>query len=165
MEVKKSEKAKIALIDYAECHIVYYNGDIREAFLNGDRNDFDKSVKEAVDEAIYDVISGQLDISSYVYPSEELNSDEFGELYRKIHEESEFANELYAETSDRLYAKHVEIAKGRQMAHDMDLPYDEYPYDPEEDFDPYAYDPNRMTDEDYERMHELLSMERLLVMR
>lgn len=151
---KKSEKAKVALIDYAESHIAYYNAEIREAFLNDNRGDFDNVVKATVDETISDVINGKLNIS------EELEDGEFGELYREMYEDGEIANAVYAEISDRLYAKHAEIDKGRQAAHDMGLPYDEYPYDPEENFDPYAYDPNRMTDEDYDRMHALLDAER-----
>ncbi len=81
-------------------------------------------------------------------------------LYKEMYENGDYAEHIYAEISDMLYAEHIEIDKARQASHEMKLPYDEYPYDPDEEFDPYAYNPNRMSDGDYDRMHELIAEDR-----
>lgn len=93
-------------------------------------------------------------------PTSQQTREAYITLYREMCENGEFAENLYAEISDMLYADHTDIDKGRQKAHELGLPYDEYPYDPEENFDPYAYNPNRMSDEDYDRMHDLIDKER-----
>ncbi|MDE7400181.1 MAG: hypothetical protein K2N06_11725 [Oscillospiraceae bacterium] len=52
-----------------------------------------------------------------------------------------------------------------EFAHENGIPYDEYTYAPEENFDPYAYDPNRMSKEDYDRMHDLIDAEQTPTLR
>lgn len=125
-----------ALKDYAESHIAYYDSEVRKAFLHGNRDDFNDSVHQAIDRTISEVLSGELSIEG-----------NFSELYKEMRENIDFAEALYSEISQKLYAKHIEINKARQAAHDVGLPFEEYP---EEDFDQYAYDPNRMSGEDYD---------------
>lgn len=158
-----AENAKAALIDYAESRIAYYDSAVREAFLSGNRDSFVDNVRTAVDRTISEVLGGELDIAEELKKAHNgfdvekgTSREEFSELYKEMYENSEFAEALYAEISEKLYAAHIEIDKARQAAHSVGLPFDEYPYDSEEDFDPYAYDPNRMSDEDYDLMHELI---------
>lgn len=111
----KTEIAKEALTHYADNTILYYNGSVREAFLNSPRETFDNEIKNAVNKAIShavngDDIIGDTDISYFTV------------LSLKMQENSEFAQNLYGKISDRLYAKHKEIDKARQAAHEMGLP-------------------------------------------
>lgn len=154
----RAQNAKAALTDYAESRIAYYDGAVREAFLSGDRSSFDNNVRAAVDRTISEVISGELDIADDVETG--TSKEEFSELYKEMYDDPEFARAIYAEISEKLYAAHVEIDKARQAAHSVGLPFDEYPYVPDEDFDPYAYNPNRMSDEDYDRLHELIDADK-----
>ena len=142
-----------SLRDYAHSTILYYNSSVRESFLNSSRPEFNDEVRRAVDEAVRSFMNGE-------NTGEPDIREAYITLYKEMYENGEFAENLYAEISDMLYADHTEIDKGRQKAHELGLPYDEYPYDPEEDFDPYAYNPSRMSDEDYDRMHELIDKER-----
>ena len=142
-----------ALKDYAYSTILYYDSEIRETFLNSSRSDFDYKVRNAIGETIGKLSNGDI-------TSELAEKADFSALYMEMYENNEFAESLYTEISDMLYAEHIEIDKARQTAHETGLPYDEYPYDPEENFDPYAYNPNRMSDEDYNRMHDLIDKER-----
>ena len=142
-----------ALKDYAHSTILYYDSSLRESFLNGSRPEFNNEVRRAIDETIRSFMNGE-------NTSEPDVREAYITLYREIYENGEFAENLYTEISDMLYAEHTEIDKARQKAHELGLPYDEYPYDPEENFDPYAYNPNRMSDDDYDRMHDLIAGER-----
>lgn len=142
-----------ALQGYALGTVLYHDVEIREAFRNSTRADFDAKVNRAISDAITEFFHGDL-------TSELANKEKFVALYSEIRENPEFADALYAEFSDMLYSEHRKIDKERQAAHEAGLPYDEYPYDPEENFDPYAYDPNRMSDDDYDRMHDLIDAER-----
>lgn len=146
-------KAINALKEYARSTILYYDSEIREAFLNSSREEFDDKVSNAVSKAITDFISGEI-------TSNLAESKDFLTLFGEMYDDDQFAQNIFADISDILYAEHKEIDKARQTAHNEGLPYDEHPYDPEEDFDPYAYNPNRMSDEDYDRMHELMDAER-----
>ena len=146
-------KAIDALKDYAGSTILYYDSGIREAFLNSTRADFNREVERAISHAVTEFSRGEL-------TSESAEKEDFSALYEEMFADREFAENLYSEISDMLYAEHTEIDKARQFAHENGIPYDEYPYDPEENFDPYAYDPNRMSDEDYDRMHDLIDAER-----
>jgi len=154
----KSESPKLvaainALKDYARRTILYYDSEIRETFLNSTRSDFDYKVRSAVGEVIGKFSRGDI-------ISELAEKGDFSALYMEMYENGELAENLYTEISDMLYSEHIEINKARQTAHETGLPYDEYPYDPEENFDPYAYNPNRMSDEDYDQMHELIAADR-----
>ncbi len=142
-----------SLKDYAHSTILYYGSSVRESFLNGSRHEFNNEVRRAVDEGIKNFMNGE-------NTSETDIREAYITLYKEMYENGEFAENLYTELSNMLYADHIEIDKGRQKAHELGLPYDEYPYDPEENFDPYAYNPNRMSDEDYDRMHALIDDER-----
>lgn len=126
------------MIHYANNTILYYDGSVREAFLNSSREIFDNEVITAVNKAISSAVNGD-----EIFGDTDISY--FTELSHKMQENSEFAQNLYGKISDRLYAKHKEIDKARQAAHEIGLPYDEYPYDPDEEFDPFAFDPNRMS--------------------
>jgi len=146
-------KAVNALKEYARSTILYYDSKIREAFLNSSRKEFDAAVTDTVSKAITDFISGEI-------TSDLAESKDFLSLFGDMYDDDQFAQNVFADISDILYAEHKEIDKARQTAHNKGLPYDEYPYDSDEGFDPYAYNPNRMSDEDYDRMHELMDAER-----
>lgn len=148
-------KAIDALKSYALGTILYHDVVIRETFRSSSstRADFDSEVQRAINNAVTDFSHGEL-------TSELAEKEDFSALYWEMYENREFAENLYSEISDMLYTKHAEIDKARQFAHENGIPYDEYPYDSEENFDPYAYDPNRMSDEDYDRMHDLIDAER-----
>ena len=152
-ENPKLAAAVNALKDYARSTILYYNSEIRETFRNSSRSDFDYKVRNAIGETIGKLSNGDI-------TSELAEKADFSALYMEMYENNEFAESLYTEISDMLYVEHIEIDKARQTAHETGLPYDEYPYDPEENFDPHAYNPNRMSDEDYNRMHDLIDKER-----
>lgn len=160
------ENAKGVLIEYAERRILYYNGTVRKAFLSGNRTDFNEKVQNAVRSAVSETINDELDMAAELSKARYgiegdvitgTSKKDFIALYLAMERNPEFSEALYEEIADRLYALHTEVDKGRQMAHEFGIPYDEYPYDPEEEFNPYLYDPNRMSDEDYERMHELIA--------
>lgn len=121
-----AENAKAALTDYAESRIAYYDGAVREAFLNNDLGSFNANVRKAVDETISEVLGGELDIAEELKKAysgfdveKGTSREEFSELYKEMYENSEFAEALYADISEKLYAAHVEIDKARQAAHSV----------------------------------------------
>lgn len=145
--------AENALKHYSESKILYYDGVVRKAFLESSREDFNNAVQSAVSNALNDFINGEL-------IDEDVSKEIFSELFDEMHMDGEYAARVFGDISDKVFKLHTELDKGRQTAHELNLPYDEYTYDPDEDFNPYAYDPNRMSDEDYNRMNELIAEDR-----
>lgn len=101
-----------ALRDYALNKVLFYDVEIRETFRSSKRADFDNEVKRAINDAVTGFSRGEL-------TSELAEKEDFSVLYAEMFTDHEFAENLYSEISDILYAEHTRIAKARETAHKM----------------------------------------------
>lgn len=141
--------------DYATTQLTYYDIAVREAFLSGNKQEFKSLATKYLDNLMADVVLGTTEI-------EGCDRAEITKLYAEMYEDFQVRVDLYDEILKSTYAAHEKNNVARQFAKENNIPFDEYPYDPDEDFDPYAYNPNRMSDESYDRLHQLLEADKYL---
>ena len=141
--------------DYATTQLTYYDIAVREAFLSGNKQEFKSLATKYLDNLMADVVLGTTEI-------EGCDRAEITKLYAEMYEDFQVRVDLYDEILKSTYAAHEKNNVARQFAKENNIPFDEYPYDADEDFDPYAYNPNRMSDESYDRLHQLLEADKYL---
>lgn len=130
--------------------MLYYSGEIENAFVSADRTMFSSEVSKALDELLEHMISNDYD-GELIYCSPEQLDD----FRKKLDDKPEYKAHLYMDISKQLYSSYEKMAESEQTAHKIGLPFDRHHPDLDEDDNPYAYDPSRMSIEDYELMHKL----------